>query len=134
KKHAVAVVVREGELVRPDHAHEARSAALVIAGRTAVGVGGGEEEQDAAFDERPVVVGEGGAGELLLEPVGDAPAVGLVLKVPIAVVVEDGHGRPAGGWRRRHPSPAARWRLRQAEVASVDRMTRRPRWQVTLRA
>jgi hypothetical protein len=44
----------------------------VIAGRAAGGVGAGEEEQDAALDEGLVVVGERRAGELLLEPVGDA--------------------------------------------------------------
>jgi len=55
----------------------------VIAGRPAHGVGGGEKEQDAAFDEGLVVVGEGRAGELLLEPVGNAPAAELVLQAAV---------------------------------------------------
>src|ERR1700716_1703183 len=51
-------------------------------------VGGRHKEVDAAFDKDLVVVAEHRACQLFLEPIGKAPAVKLVLKCTIALVIE----------------------------------------------
>src|ERR1700674_1732480 len=51
-------------------------------------VGGRHKEVDAAFDKALVVVAEHRACQLFLEPVGKAPAVKLVLKCTVALVIE----------------------------------------------
>src|ERR1700730_17998839 len=51
-------------------------------------VGGRHKEVDAAFDKALVVVAEHRACQLFLEPIGKAPAVKLVLKCTIALVIE----------------------------------------------
>lgn len=89
-EHAVAVVVREGELVGRSHPHKAGEAALEGAVWAAVGVGGGEEEEEAgALDEGPVGVGERGAREMLFFAIGDAAAAEGVLQAPAAFMVEE---------------------------------------------
>ena len=75
QEHAVAVVVREGDRVLVEHAHEARLAALVGAVRPALGVRRGEEEHVHALDERAVVVVDDVAQGHALEPVGEPPRV-----------------------------------------------------------
>ena len=86
-EHAVAVVVGEGQFAIAGQAHEAGHAALERAVRPALGVRGGEEEIGRAFDEGLVVGAEGRARQSFLQPVGNAPAVEAVLKLPVAVVV-----------------------------------------------
>jgi hypothetical protein len=56
------------------------------------GGSGGEEEKNPAFDEGSVVICEGRSRRHLVEPVGDATAVELVLKAPMPFVVIDYHG------------------------------------------
>src|ERR1700676_5384239 len=51
-------------------------------------VGGRHEEVDAAFDKDLVVVAEHRTCQLFLEPIGKAPAVKLVLKCSVALVIE----------------------------------------------
>ena len=94
-EHAVAVVIGKRQFGVRRHAHKARRAALERAVRPAFGVGGGDEEIDRAFDERLVVGGERRARQLLLQAIGDAAAVELILQAAIAVVIHD----DCGHWR-----------------------------------
>jgi hypothetical protein len=70
---AIAVVAGKFELARAGDAHEARVAALVRAIGPAHLIRRGQEEHRTAFDEGPVLLGEGAAAQLLVQPVGQAP-------------------------------------------------------------
>src|SRR5207244_9491091 len=124
------------------HAHEAGRAAFVRAIGLAVGVGGGQEEQRAAFDERAVFVTEVPARQFLVEPVGEAARVEAVLQRSHTGVVRRGcfvvhdptpSKRPPAGaprparLRRSRPPP---WRASPRDrgtLALVERW-RRPTW------
>jgi hypothetical protein len=93
-------IVGKDKLVRRCHAHKAGVPALEIAGRVPFGGGRSEEEKTLTLDEGPVGVGEGCARGHLLKPVGDATAVKLILKAPIAVVILDGHERRSRNLQR----------------------------------
>ena len=92
--HAVAVVVREGQGLRIEHAHEAGIAALVGAVGAAVGVGGGEEEHVHAFDEGPVVRRDVFVEQALLDAVGEPFGIELALQLAVAFAIELRHGIP----------------------------------------
>src|SRR5271166_2582498 len=59
-------------------------------------VRGGHEEIAGAFDERLVLVGEGGSSQLLFEAIGNATAVELVLQTAVSLVKHDAvrHQKP----------------------------------------
>jgi hypothetical protein len=84
-------------LRRADCTHEARRTALERNIWPSLGVGGRQEEIDRRFDEALVVIAERGSRQAF-QDVGQAAAAELVLKRPIADVVEASvsHGDPPG--------------------------------------
>jgi hypothetical protein len=84
----ICFFVRPGiPFLRPHPRYRKAGARLEIAGRVPFGGGRSEEEKTLTLDEGVVSVGEGCARGHLLKPVGDATAVKLILKAPIAVVI-----------------------------------------------
>ena len=75
-----------------EHVDEARLAALVGAGRPALGVGRREEEHVAGLDERAVAVADGVAHQQVVDPVGEGAGVEPVLQRTAAVVEPGSHG------------------------------------------
>jgi hypothetical protein len=97
EEHPVPVVAREGDRTLVEYAHEAGVAALVRAVGPPVRVGGGQEQHVRALDELTA----GGIDRVdqlaLLEPVGEAARVELVLPAAGALVVEARHRNLAAG-------------------------------------
>src|SRR4051812_45180588 len=91
--HAVAVVAGKGQRVRVQHTDEARLAALVGAGRPALGVGCREEEHVAVLDEPAVRLADGVADEQRVDPLGQGLGVEAILQEATAAVEADGHER-----------------------------------------
>src|SRR5262249_3776340 len=97
------VVVRERELRGPGDAHKAGRPALERTVGTAVRVRGRDEEKDRGFDVGLVVIRERRAGELILQPVGDAATVEGILQAAVALVIHDRHDGPREAGAQRSP-------------------------------
>jgi len=96
QEHAVAVVDRERDRALVQNTHEAGVAALVGAVRSAVLVGGGDEEHVHALDERAVAVADDVGHLDVLEPVGEPARVEAVLQRAASGVVELAHAHSSG--------------------------------------
>ena len=88
-----------------EHADEAGVAALVGAGRSTVGISGGEEEHVAVLDEGPVMVADHVTHQQLIDPVGESAGVEAILQSAASVVESGSHGVLPGG--RPAPDPVS---------------------------
>src|SRR5689334_4763792 len=91
QEHAVAVIAREYNRLRVDHAYETRRAPLIRAGRITAMIDSGQKKHVARFNKGLCLIRKEWPNNRLLDPVSQPHRIELFLQRPLGFSIDYAH-------------------------------------------